>query len=350
MELDMPKYSFVIPVYNCRRYLKECVDSILTQTVSDFEILLIDDGSEDGSATLCDEYSVIDKRIRVFHKENGGAASARNAGVEHAAGTYILFVDGDDTVEPNCLELVDPLLQDVKTMPVFGMCFDYWRGNELKRTELCSVAFPGECSVNDLTKSLSAFFDDNVLSSACNKVFPTRLLREHRIRFPESVRLYEDLTFVLSCLPFFEKIHVIGRGLYHYRNQLEKAHINDRVADLDRMRADSVPLNNAFFELGKTTNHIAQCASVSANLYLMLLEQHLLSVSSGARALCKKLPRYVSEEGFREALRSGAQLQPAKQELLTMIEQKKYSSIRRTFSMRRFKSRLRRTAKRLLGR
>ena len=82
----------------------------------------------------------------------------------------------------------------------------------------------------------------------------------------------------------------------------------------------------------------------------MLLEQHLLSVSSGVRALREKLPKYVSEESFKEALCSGAQLQPAKQELLTMIEQKKYSSIRRTFSMRRFKSRLRRTAKRLLGR
>ena len=168
----MPKYSFVTPVYNCVQYLEECVNSVLAQTVADFEILLIDDGSTDGSGALCDKLRERDDRIRVFHKKNGGAASARNMGIDCAEGRYLLFVDGDDTIVPNCLEMVEPVLSDRDCLPVFGMCFDFWKGDRIVRTDECSMAFPGSHTIIDVAKDMSRFFEDNVLSSACNKVFP----------------------------------------------------------------------------------------------------------------------------------------------------------------------------------
>ena len=99
-----PVVSIIVPVYNTEKFLHRCIDSILTQTYTDFELLLIDDGSKDSSGTICDEYAAKDVRVRVFHKENGGVSSARNMGLDNARGEWITFVDSDDWIDDNYLE------------------------------------------------------------------------------------------------------------------------------------------------------------------------------------------------------------------------------------------------------
>ncbi len=99
-----PFLSIIVPVYNVESYLAECLNSILAQTFTDFEVLLIDDGSTDGSSALCDEYAGMDSRIRCFHKENGGHMSARQEGFRNARGTYTAFVDSDDWIAPAMYE------------------------------------------------------------------------------------------------------------------------------------------------------------------------------------------------------------------------------------------------------
>ena len=96
----MPKISVIVPVYNTEKYLHRCIDSVLAQTFTDWELLLIDDGSKDTSGSICDKYAAKDKRIRVFHKENGGVSSARNLGRDYAQGEWVTFVDSDDYIEP----------------------------------------------------------------------------------------------------------------------------------------------------------------------------------------------------------------------------------------------------------
>lgn len=346
----MPKYSFVIPVYNSRQYLRECVDSVLAQTVSDFEILLIDDGSTDGSGELCDELAKNDIRIRVFHKENGGAASARNLGIEQAKGDCLLFVDGDDTIEKNCLEMLDPLVSKEGCLPVFGMFFDYWRNGQLIKSEMQSASFPGCYLISEISNELPKFFNDNVLSSACNKVFPAKLLREHALRFPESMSIYEDLTFVMRCLPYIDSICVLDRGLYHYRNQVGKEHLDRRVADLDRLQTNLIPLGRAFHEFGSKTGQSKENASVFAGLYIMLLEMHLLSANPSVMVMRRKLLPYISEEVFRLAIRSGAKLDSGKEKLVERIEQGKYRSIWFSTAYRRTRGAFRRAVKKLLRR
>ena len=98
--------SVIVPVYNAEKYIKKCVDSILSQTVSDIEIILVDDGSTDNSPIICDEYARNNEKVKVIHKTNGGAGSARNAGLDVACGEYILFVDGDDYIHPKFIELL----------------------------------------------------------------------------------------------------------------------------------------------------------------------------------------------------------------------------------------------------
>ena len=100
----MPAISVIVPVYQAEALLPQCVESVLAQTFSDWELLLIDDGSRDGSPALCDGYAARDPRIRVFHKPNGGVSTARNLGLEQATGPYIAFLDADDAFEPAALE------------------------------------------------------------------------------------------------------------------------------------------------------------------------------------------------------------------------------------------------------
>jgi glycosyltransferase involved in cell wall biosynthesis len=100
----MPKVSIIVPVYNAEKYLQECVESVLGQTLSDIELILVDDGSTDSSPTLCDQYAAQDRRVKVIHKPNGRAASARNAGLRVASGEYVAFVDADDWISPDMYE------------------------------------------------------------------------------------------------------------------------------------------------------------------------------------------------------------------------------------------------------
>lgn len=101
-----PKISVIVPIYNAEKYLHRCIDSILNQTFTDFEVLLINDGSTDSSGSICDEYAKKDSRVRVFHKENGGVSLARNIGIDKALGLWTLFVDSDDWLDLGTFSLI----------------------------------------------------------------------------------------------------------------------------------------------------------------------------------------------------------------------------------------------------
>lgn len=117
-----PTISVIIPVYNAEKYLRRCIDSVLSQTFTDFELLLIDDGSKDKSGAICDEYAAKDSRVRVFHKENGGVSSARNMGLDNACGNYIAFVDADDWIDGNMYYEMFAAINESKSDIV---CCDY---------------------------------------------------------------------------------------------------------------------------------------------------------------------------------------------------------------------------------
>lgn len=113
-EIQAPLVSIIVPIYNAEKYLNRCIDSILSQTMPDFELLLIDDGSKDESGCICDEYAEEDARVKVFHKPNGGVSSARNLGIDYAKGKYIIFIDSDDYwLSPDCLESLSLMMDEM---------------------------------------------------------------------------------------------------------------------------------------------------------------------------------------------------------------------------------------------
>ncbi len=217
--MDTPKISVIIPVYNAVRCISDCVSSLLAQSFSSFELLLIDDGSTDDSFEICKKLAEHDKRIRVFHKENGGAASARNLGLDNAVGDFIAFVDADDTVNIDFLEKL--YATATKNNADIAMC-DY-----IKHTKDTSFPFSqpirsGAYKKDDIEKELfpclimfdNLEFPPTISNWAC--LFRKELLKRTNLRYPE-VRLCEDSYFGSVALYNANGfVYLKGETLYNY--------------------------------------------------------------------------------------------------------------------------------------
>ena len=281
------KFSIIVPVYNCIEYLPACVDSIQRQSESDWELLLIDDGSTDGSGPRCDQLAAQENRIRVFHKTNGGASNARNLGLEHADGEFILFFDGDDTVESDLLAQVSAALDEASPqMVIYGMAFDFYNSSgDLEKTDFFSTKHAGLFSTRDILSSFSAFLEDNGLSSACNRVLSGPVLRESGLRFSEEMTLYEDLDFVLRYLPYCDQIVCLDHALYHYRIPIQAPYVNPRMTHLETIQNSMERLIRSVLAL-----KAPEAWQRAANLCSQLFDEHLLTVTPSR----KELPRVIT--------------------------------------------------------
>ena len=232
--LENELISIVIPIYNVENYLRQCLDSIVAQTYQNFECLLINDGSPDHSADICREYVSKDSRFRYFEKENGGVSSARNLGLEHSKGEYITFIDSDDWVDSDYLEvLYTTLLEEgaditVSTYKQFNIkdnCFYFHifqRGYDKK-------TFTGQELIDNL-QALSSF--DHSYVSSSNKLVKSSQLKT--VRFNEKTTLGEDMEFWYKLYLISDKIVYVNKDNYIYRTS------NDEYKhfELEKIRSD----------------------------------------------------------------------------------------------------------------
>lgn len=202
--------SVIVPVYNVEDYLGRCVDSILAQTYQNLEVILVDDGATDSSGKICDEYARKDSRVRVIHKENGGLSSARNAGIDAAAGEYLEFVDSDDWIEPDAVECMLSLAMEHQTELVAAGRYDVKAKTGVKKKGLC----PTVTEVISAEEMLSRMFRwDNCDSAACDKLFHRRLFRE--IRFPYGV-VCEDVPIMYKIVLDAGTVVMCDKPIYNY--------------------------------------------------------------------------------------------------------------------------------------
>lgn len=200
--------SIIVPVYNSESFLKECVNSILSQTYSNIECILVNDGSQDSSGEICDLLLETDERIKVIHKQNGGAASSRNRGIDVAKGDYIMFVDSDD--------LIDSLMVETLLNASLEYNSDIV-GSRLSRfTEIPKIQDYDKNTVElfhseDLINKLLAY---NIDSSPCTKLYKSSLL--NKVRFVEG-RTNEDFLFLIQIYQEAQTIIYLNKSFYHYR-------------------------------------------------------------------------------------------------------------------------------------
>lgn len=220
--MPTPYLSIIVPVYNVENFLAPCLDSILAQTFTDFEVLLIDDGSTDGSAAICERYAARDDRIRLFRQENGGHTSARQAGLRQALGRYIAFVDSDDWIAPS---MYQKLCDAAKATDAQMVCCCYTSVAPEKQIERPDFCEPGLYDKQRLMEEIyprmlysGTFFHYGISPSLCNKLFRRALIAQHLFTVPLSLKLGEDGLAVYGCLLDADTAFFLRESLYFYRS------------------------------------------------------------------------------------------------------------------------------------
>lgn len=211
-----PTVSIIVPVYNAKTVIWRCLDAIYAQTYRSWEAILVDDGSQDGSAEICDDALNKDPRFRRIHKANGGVSSARNVGIDAARGKYLMFIDADDIIVPTCLEKM------VRTIETYGtdlvLCgYERFRGDWTEPHPFS----PFSVTLMQSLPELLAIYTEGKTNlhgvSIWGKLYRADIIREHGIRFDPEITYEEDCDFNMNYLPHVKKAAALGEMLYRYR-------------------------------------------------------------------------------------------------------------------------------------
>lgn len=239
--------SIIVPIYNVAEYLPQCIESIIAQTYKKLEIILVDDGSTDGSGEICDKYAQTDERIKVIHKENGGLVSARKAGLKAAKGEYISYVDGDDWIDHG---MYGKLLGMNQTADIiaFAAYEEYGDGERtgLKKNTVEEGIYEDERDRYRLYSRMMVngnFFENGILTFLWAKLIKRTLLLECQMNVPDIVSYAEDAACVYPCLLRADSIYVSNEPFYHYRvrpNSMVKGKVEkDKIRSLLQVLADA---------------------------------------------------------------------------------------------------------------
>ena len=208
-----PCLSIIVPVYNVEKFLARCIESILGQSFTNYELIIVDDGSIDRSSIICDEYADKDSRINVIHKKNGGVSSARNSALNIAVGDYVLFCDGDDYVSQ---DWVQKMYNTICTYP-----------NAFMNCNICSFDSNGKLglryhpqNLNNVFQMASYFelYSSSLDSSPCNKIYSRKVICENNLCFDESLCIGEDVVFNVEYYKHCKQIILVNSPLYFYCN------------------------------------------------------------------------------------------------------------------------------------
>lgn len=224
--MDGSYFSVIIPVYNVEQYLEECVNSVLEQSYRDYEVILVDDGSTDTCPEICERYASVDKRVRVFHKQNGGSSSARNMGIDKAKGKYILFLDSDDFLSNrDCLKELEQLTVKGSFDCVLFKSKKLFDNGETKD-------YYGDYNLSVFSKEKTEIFkymvkDHKQLACAWNRIVSREILQHPSMRFIEDT-VGEDIPWTVAL---FEQANKIGatNAVYHMYRQGRDGSITDKT-------------------------------------------------------------------------------------------------------------------------
>lgn len=206
------KISIIVPIYNTESYLDKCIDSIVNQTYSNLEIILVDDGSPDSCSQICDKWAEKDERIKVIHKSNGGLSDARNTGIDISTGEFIMFVDSDDFIDINIVKNLLLLQYNTDADIVCGGFYCYKEGsiynvyNEIIKQEM--VIFSG-------IEQLKNMLNQEIDCSACGKLYKRSIINNHRFI---KGRYNEDVIFLFTTYANCEKVVYTNKNYYYYRD------------------------------------------------------------------------------------------------------------------------------------
>ena len=210
--LNFPEVSVIVPVYNAAEYLGKCVESILDQKYRSLELILVDDGSTDESLDIARKYERLDSRIRVLHKENSGASSARNVGLDCARGKWVLFVDADDWIQDDTLAVIEE--SPDSDLIFFG--FNEWESGRKKVKRIVDKSYDGTA---DIDSALTSLFEssEGYFGFTVNKFYNKDLIDKHHLRFSPNLLIKEDEEFIIRYCKYIDSVFISAATPYNYR-------------------------------------------------------------------------------------------------------------------------------------
>ncbi len=209
------KITAIMPVYNVENFIGKCIESLQAQTLTEWELIAVDDGSPDNSGAICDEYAKADSRITVIHKENGGAPSARNTAIPKARGEYLYFVDSDDWAEPTMFEdMYKKAKENDAQLVVAGYYIDTYYSDTEFYTQEQSLPSRDFASQREFREYAHNMFDKNLLYTPWNKLFQRRYIEDNNIRFKNT--FWDDFPFNLDVVRDVERVALMEEKYYHF--------------------------------------------------------------------------------------------------------------------------------------
>ena len=215
--------SVIVPIYNVEKYVSECIESIINQTYTNLEIILVNDGSKDASGAICDQYATQDSRIKVTHKQNGGLSSARNAGLDIASGFWISFIDGDDTIDKFYFEKLISLSKE-KDFVACRTVKDYSDGTssiyyETTLKDFCLEPYKFQYFIHDTihNEQNGVFTTDCIFNTCCRYILNRNIIESNHIRFKIGMIYVEDVCFMSEYFSHCKSGDLVDEHLYHYR-------------------------------------------------------------------------------------------------------------------------------------
>ena len=275
----MKKFSFIIPVYNCGIYLKECVKNIHAIGLRQYEIILVNDGSSDNSAEICQKL-LNNNVVKYVYQENQGVSSARNKGLLMAEGDYIVFVDADDTIDSDKMTDILNVIKEneVVDLVTFGMTSDYYYNKKCYRQEKFFYPKEGFIQKKEWLNNFEKLYKTNTLSSICNKVFRRDILLDNNLLFDSKMIIYEDLEFLIRYLTHCNIIYNTSQCIYHYRQSEDEGNAGRR---LNRIEYLSILLNqietalDEFIEVQNVQEYTQIIKSILLDLYCVLSREKI---------------------------------------------------------------------------
>ena len=246
-ERKMKLVSIIVPIYNAQSYLNRCLDSLLAQTLEEIEIILINDGSKDGSLAICREYAQRDARVIVIDQENAGVSAARNAGIDRATGQYIGFVDPDDWAEPQMYECMYEKIQALGCPVCFCNYYKDDKNNSvpkrfkvkkdlLNKQEVIKIIVSNMVGADDIMPHYNY-----VMGCVWRCLYERSFIEKHHLRFEESIGFMEDLVFNVSALLKVDSLCIVPEFLYHYvQNPKSILHTYNKNMWTDQMKVHSL--------------------------------------------------------------------------------------------------------------
>ena len=297
----MPKVSVIVPVYNIEKYIQLCVDSVLNQTFTEFELILVDDGSQDSSGQICDSYAEKDNRVRVAHIENGGQGHARNVGVSLARGDFIEFLDGDDWITPDTLEFLVNEAESKSLDLVLFAAHSFVDGdpkefnviiNEYNRSHNFDVVFDGVTCYKKMMEY------DEYITQMGMRFFSASYYRKHGFAFQEG-KLHEDEVIGFLSVILADRVEIVDKRFYQRRYRAGSAMTSrTQIASLRGYATALADLSRAYRKR-KLFDDMEEPLVERIIIYLKRVQSIFLASDNGEKAEIYKETQPILKKGLR---------------------------------------------------